>query len=83
MDKKPTYYAQADIAIDGKHFAAGDKITGVAADQLALSITSKRVATTPPGETEPAPEVEADPDDIASPDADKGSKAAGNGEKAA
>ncbi|MDZ7894180.1 MAG: hypothetical protein U5M50_03980 [Sphingobium sp.] len=82
MANKPTYYAQADIAIDGKHFAMGDKITGVAADQIALSITNKRVAITPPGEAEPDPEIEADPEEVASPDADKGSKAAGNGNKA-
>ena len=34
--------AAADIMIDGKSFAAGDKITGVDKEQLAMAVSQKR-----------------------------------------
>jgi hypothetical protein len=55
--KKPVLYAQYDTAIDGKHFASGEKIAGVDPDQLELARRNGAAGPEKPHAPEPAPEV--------------------------
>lgn len=52
-------YATRDTAIDGKHFAAGEEIKGVSADQIATALRQGYVTATKPGEEPPPPEAPA------------------------
>lgn len=65
-------YATRDSAIDGKHFAAGQEIKDVAADQIDLAVAQGFASATKPGDpqpeakaprrtTKPAPATSADP----------------------
>lgn len=64
------YYAQANVAIDGKHFAAGREIKDVDADQLAIAIRMGKAADSKP-KFKPAPEIDAtDPEPEVNPDAE-------------
>jgi len=64
------YYAQSNVAIDGKHFAKNDEIKDVDADQLAIAIRIGKAANSKP-KHRPAPEVDAaEPDPEVNPDAE-------------
>jgi hypothetical protein len=54
----PKYYAQANVGIDGKHFASASEIKDVDDDQLAIAIRMGKAATSKP-KFHPAPEIEA------------------------
>lgn len=47
------FYATRDIAIDGKHFAAGKEIKDV--DQEQIDLAGSGVSTTKPGDMPPPP----------------------------
>lgn len=55
---KAEYYALSNTAVDGRHFLAGDLITGVTdRDQLALALRTGVIGTEPPAPAG-APEVD-------------------------